>query len=77
MEDTGSGFSEESLKMIRERIRIADEQPGLPELNIDGLGLLNVYIRWHLHCGEQVIFEYGNTGQHHGIVAIGRCTKAF
>lgn len=77
VEDTGSGFSGESLKMIRERIRIADEQPGLPELNIDGLGLLNVYIRWHLHCGEQVIFEYGNTGQHHGIVAIGRCTKAF
>lgn len=72
VEDTGSGFSDGSLKQIRERIRTADEQPGLPELNIDGLGLLNVYIRWRLHCGEQTIFDYGNTGKHHGIVAIGR-----
>ena len=72
VEDTGSGFSDGSLKQIRERIRTADEQPGLPELNIDGLGLLNVYIRWRLHCGEQAIFDYGNTGEHHGVVAIGR-----
>ena len=72
VEDSGIGFSENALNMIQERIRIADEQPGLPELNIDGLGLLNVYIRWHLHCGAQIIFEYGNTDEHHGIVAIGR-----
>lgn len=72
VEDSGTGFSEEALEKIRGRIRTADEQPGLPELNIDGLGLLNVYIRWHLHCGEQIIFEYGNTKQHHGIVVIGR-----
>ncbi len=72
VKDSGTGFSEESLAMIRERIRIADEQPGLPELNIDGLGLLNVYIRWHLHCGTEIIFEYGNTGDCHGIVTIGR-----
>ena len=76
VEDSGTGFSEKALEQIRERIQTADEQPGLPELNIDGLGLLNVYIRWRLHCGEQIIFEYGNTGQHHGIVTIGRCTKA-
>lgn len=76
VEDSGTGFSQEALGMIKERIRIADEQPGLPELNIDGLGLLNVYIRWHLHCGPQIIFEYGNTDNHHGIVAIGRKKEA-
>lgn len=73
--DSGTGFSEEALDLIRERVRTADEKPGLPELNIDGLGLLNVYIRWHLHCGDEIIFEYGNTEQHHGIVAIGRKCK--
>lgn len=72
VEDSGTGFSEDALGMIRERIRIADEQPGLPEMNIDGLGLLNVYIRWHLHCGAQILFEYGNTNEHHGIVTIGQ-----
>ena len=70
--DSGTGFSEESLSLIRERIKTADEQPGLPELNIDGLGLLNVYIRWHLHCGEQILFEYGNTDERHALVALGR-----
>lgn len=75
VEDSGSGFSEEALALIRERIRIADEKPGLPELNIDGLGLLNVYIRWHLHCAERNIFRYGNTEQHHGIVTIGQKLK--
>ena len=48
--------------MLYEVITIekAEVTQGLPELEIDGMGLLNVYIRWHLYCAENMIFEYGN-----------------
>ena len=43
----------------------------MPELQINGLGTLNVYLRWKLFCGKQMIFSYGNTQDGHGIVTVG------
>lgn len=70
--DSGNGFSEEALQTIHERIQKADANPGMPEMQINGLGTLNVYLRWKLYCGEDMIFTIGNTDRGHGIVTIGR-----
>ena len=36
------------------------------------MGTLNVYLRWHLYAGDDMIFEIGNTEAGHAIVTIGR-----
>lgn len=70
--DSGEGFTEEALERISESIAQADSNPGMPELKINGLGTLNVYLRWKLFCKDGIIFECGNTEEGHGIVSIGR-----
>lgn len=70
--DSGKGFSDEALKTIWARIHTAEGLLGLPEMQINGMGTLNVYLRWHLYAGEDMIFEIGNTDAGHAIVTIGR-----
>ena len=70
--DSGNGFSEEAISMIQEKIANADQNPGMPELKIDGLGILNVYMRWKIFQKERAIFSFGNTPEGHGIVSIGQ-----
>ncbi len=70
--DSGSGFTEEDLETIKERIKEADSRPGMPEMQINGLGMINVYMRWKLFCGDTMIFQYGNTKEGNGIVSIGQ-----
>ncbi len=73
--DSGKGFSEEALQTIWERVHIAEGLLGLPEMQINGMGTLNVYLRWHLYAGDDMIFEIGNTEAGHAIVTIGRKLK--
>lgn len=73
--DSGNGFTEEAISHIDERIREADNTSGMPDLNINGLGILNVYLRWRIFCGEDLIFHYGNTKDGHGQMTIGRYIK--
>lgn len=70
--DTGPGFSKEACEKIARNLAKADQNPGLPELRINGLGTINVYLRWKIFCKGNIIFEYGNTEDGHGIVSIGR-----
>ena len=59
--DNGPGFSEEACQKIAQNLAKADQNPGLPELKINGLGTVNVYLRWKIFCNGKIIFEYGNT----------------
>jgi Predicted signal transduction protein with a C-terminal ATPase domain len=70
--DSGNGFSDQDIELINQHIKAVDENPGMPDMNIDGLGMLNVYMRWKLHCGNSIIFHFGNTEDGHGIVSIGQ-----
>ena len=70
--DTGPGFTEEAKERITANIMKAIQNPGLPELKINGLGTVNVYLRWKIFCKGEIIFRYGNTAEGHGIVSIGR-----
>lgn len=70
--DTGPGFTDEAKKKINSDIMNAIRNPGMPSLKINGLGTVNVFLRWKLFCKGDIIFRYGNTAQGHGIVSIGR-----
>lgn len=70
--DSGTGFTPEDLEAIRDRINEADSHSGMPEMQINGLGMVNVYMRWKLFCGDTMIFSYGNTKEGNGIVSIGQ-----
>lgn len=74
--DTGNGFSEEALKKIQDNIDHALANIGMPEIKIDGLGTLNVFLRWKIFCKDDIIFSCGNTEEGHGKVSIGRYTKS-
>lgn len=73
--DSGNGFSEEAINKITQNIHNASSNPGMPDLKIHGLGMLNVYLRWKLFCKDDLVFKYGNTEEGHGIVSIGRYKK--
>ncbi|MEG1847170.1 MAG: histidine kinase [Lachnospiraceae bacterium] len=72
--DSGNGFTDKALDNIQTHITNSQNQNGIPDIQIDGLGILNVYSRWKLYCGEEMIFSVGNTADGHGIVTIGRKT---
>ena len=69
--DSGPGFTEEAIEKINSRIAAVISKPGMPEMHIDGMGLLNIYLRWRLYCGERMLFTYGNTEDGHGKVSLG------
>lgn len=70
--DSGNGFSEEALQSISRNIAAASENSGIPKLQINGLGIVNVYLRWKYHAGEGMIFRYGNTPDGHGFYSVGQ-----
>ncbi|PHV69583.1 sensor histidine kinase [Sporanaerobium hydrogeniformans] len=70
--DSGPGFSEEALALIQTRIKEADTHIGMPTIEINGMGLLNVYSRWKLYCKTDFIFTYANKENGGSIVTIGR-----
>lgn len=69
--DSGPGFTAEAIEKISQNIAKATVNPSMPELKINGLGTLNVYLRWKLFCKNEIIFSCGNTEEGHGIVSLG------
>lgn len=73
--DSGKGFTDESISLIKDHIAHACEHPGMPDIQINGMGMLNVYLRWKLYCKTDYLFEFKNTPSGHGIVSIGQNRK--
>ncbi len=63
VQDNGPGFGPEALANIRQKIREIDENGLLPNLELNGMGLLNIYIRLKLVYHEQMVFQIGNPGE--------------
>ena len=57
VEDSGTGFEEEVLEQLKGKMREFDETERIPEMQINGMGILNIYIRMALFFGENRIFE--------------------
>lgn len=58
--DNGPGFSPETLENLRNKMQEIDRDKLLPNLELNGMGLMNIYLRLHLLYGTDYIFELGN-----------------
>ena len=74
VEDSGDGFSQESLDSLTMQINEINQANSakLTPQRIGGMGLINVYLRWKLYCHGSEIFEFGNNADGHAYVIIGR-----
>ncbi|MDU0200662.1 histidine kinase [Paenibacillus sp. PFR10] len=72
--DTGDGFSEESLVVLHRKIKEIDKTNVLPLLQLNGMGLLNIYIRMKLMYGNNTIFRIVN-GQGATVIIGGTLTQ--
>ena len=69
--DNGPGFSEEALADVRKKIAEIDDTGLLPTLEINGMGLANVYLRYKLLHSDDVIFKIENGKPKGACVTIG------
>lgn len=71
--DQGPGFTNDALTFMNERINALISESHIPDVHIDGMGLLNVYCRWKLFCEDQIIFHITNHPEHGGgMITIGK-----
>ncbi len=57
VKDNGPGFDPHKLNCIRAKMAEIDKNGLLPSLELDGMGLLNIYIRLKLSYKNQAIFQ--------------------
>lgn len=69
--DNGTGFSSEFLETFQHQIAAIDWKKPLPELSINGMGLLNLYTRLFLKYKEHMIFKLENLPDSGTLVTIG------
>ena len=60
--DNGNGFTEEGAKEILEKCKNSIDGLGSLSVKVDGMGLVNVYVRLHLFYGEDAVFRIGREG---------------
>ncbi|MDW2797777.1 histidine kinase [Clostridium boliviensis] len=69
--DNGPGFSNEDLEKLKNQIDLIEKNGVLPNLEIDGMGLMNIYIRFKILYRGNHIFKLSNNVPHGAIVVIG------
>ena len=69
--DNGEGFSEDDIKEINEKTEYINETEMLPDLEINGMGLMNIYIRFKTLYRGKHIFKISNATDGGAIVTIG------
>ena len=58
--DNGPGFSDDALAVINSKIKEIDATGLLPSLEIKGMGLLNIYLRFKLLYVTDIVFNIKN-----------------
>ncbi|MCR5302349.1 MAG: histidine kinase [Lachnospiraceae bacterium] len=69
--DNGTGFSADDLNRINEQIDYIDRTRMLPSLEINGMGLMNIYIRFKTLYHGKHIFRVSNYATGGALVTIG------
>lgn len=69
--DNGLGFSEEDLKKLNDKITYINDNELLPSLEINGMGLMNIYIRFKTLYHGKHIFRISNGANGGALVTIG------
>jgi sensor histidine kinase YesM len=71
IKDNGPGFTEEKLQELNQKVLEINETGSLPNLEINGMGLMNIYIRFKLLYKGSHIFRFCNHATQGAIVTIG------
>lgn len=69
--DNGPGFARSALETLGQKIAQIDESGLLPSLEINGMGLMNIYIRYKLLYQDRAIFRLENRQDRGACVTIG------
>lgn len=69
--DNGTGFTSEYLDSFHQQVKSITAENNLPDLNINGMGLLNLYTRLWLIYKESMVFSIGNCSDGGALVTIG------
>lgn len=70
--DNGPGFDKEVDTHLRKQMDSILETGVLPSLKIEGMGILNIFIRLYLLDGITFLFDFGNNVEGGAFVKIGR-----
>lgn len=70
--DNGPGFDPEIEQKLRGQMNDILKTRTLPSLKIEGMGLLNIFIRFYLLDGIPFIFDFGNRPEGGAFVKVGR-----
>lgn len=73
--DNGPGFDNAELENLQRKIEEIDRTEVLPNLEINGMGLMNIYIRFKILFQGNYIFRLGNHSPNGAIVTIGGYTS--
>lgn len=71
VKDNGTGFDEEVSKRLRSQMDEILAHSVLPSLELDGMGILNIFIRFYLTFGISFIFDFGNLPERGAFVIVG------
>jgi len=71
IQDNGSGFDPQKLKFINEKIEEINRNGLMPSLELDGMGLLNIYIRLKLSYKNQMTFQISDNISGGAMITIG------
>ncbi|MFI3174199.1 MAG: histidine kinase [Bacillota bacterium] len=71
IKDNGAGFSEEALSLLHKKMEDIKETSLLPSLEINGMGLLNVFIRYRLLYQDRLVFNLKNNIDQGACITIG------
>jgi two-component system, sensor histidine kinase YesM len=77
VQDNGPGFSTEKLDHFNQKIQEIEHSGLLPSLELEGMGLLNIYMRLKLLYKTQMIFQISNYPSGGAIVTIGGSTGKY
>ena len=69
--DNGPGFDTEVDKKLRKNMDEILETGVLPSLKIEGMGILNIFIRLYLLDGIPFVFDFGNRKEGGAFVTVG------
>jgi len=71
VQDNGAGFSQADIDSITEKISYINDTELLPSLEINGMGLMNIYIRFKTLYKGKHIFRISNHAMGGALVTIG------
>ncbi|MBQ6967628.1 MAG: hypothetical protein IJP84_06975 [Lachnospiraceae bacterium] len=69
--DNGPGFSAKDIEELNKKIEYVNETEMLPSLEINGMGLMNIYIRFKSLYDGKHIFRISNDASGGAMVIIG------